>query len=141
MSQVKNGDMVKVHYTCRLENGKVFESSRNRQPLEVTIGTASAIPAFGKAIMGMEIGEKKTVTIPPEEAYGQRRKELILDVKKSKFPENITPAIGQQLKILLNGHPVNITVVDIKDNIVTLDANHPLAGETLIFDVELIEIA
>jgi len=142
MTQAKHGDMVKVHYTGRLENGMVFDSSKDRQPIEFTIGSGNVIPGFEKGIIGMEIGETKTITIPPEEGYGPRREELIVDVKRSDFPENITPAIGQQLQIRQpSGNFISVTITDMNEDVVTLDANHPLAGSTLVFDVELIEIA
>jgi FKBP-type peptidyl-prolyl cis-trans isomerase 2 len=99
------------------------------------------IPGFEKGVMGMEVGQNKTVTIPPEEGYGQKRDELKFEVKKSAFPEHIEPALGQQLQMEQpNGHPLNVMVTDMTDETVTLDANHPLAGKTLIFDIELIEI-
>ena len=142
MSQVKNGDTVKVHYTGKLENGKVFDTSEDRQPREFTLGSGKIIPGFEKGIIGMEVGEAKTITVPPEEAYGPRRNELIVDVEKTDLPENITPAIGKQLQIRQkDGNPIKVTITDMNEDTVTLDANHPLAGNTLFFDVELVEIA
>jgi len=142
MSQVKNGDTVKVHYTGKLENGKVFDTSEDRQPREFTLGSGKIVPGFEKGIIGMEVGEAKTITVPPEEAYGPRRNELIVDVEKTDLPENITPAIGKQLQIRQkDGNPIKVTITDMNEDTVTLDANHPLAGNTLFFDVELVEIA
>jgi len=142
VSQVKNGDTVKVHYTGKLENGKVFDTSEDRQPREFTLGSGKIVPGFEKGIIGMEVGEAKTITVPPEEAYGPRRNELIVDVEKTDLPENITPAIGKQLQIRQkDGNPIKVTITDMNEDTVTLDANHPLAGNTLFFDVELVEIA
>ena len=142
MSQVKNGDTVKVHYTGKLENGKVFDTSEDRQPREFRLGSGKIVPGFEKGIIGMEVGEAKTITVPPEEAYGPRRNELIVDVEKTDLPENITPAIGKQLQIRQkDGNPIKVTITDMNEDTVTLDANHPLAGNTLFFDVELVEIA
>lgn len=141
MSKAKNGDTVKVHYTGKLEDGIVFDTSKDREPLEFTIGGGSVIPGFENGIIGMEIGSKKVVTIPPEEAYGKRHEELILKVNKSEFPENITPALGMELQLKYKDKTsVRAVVTDIKEESVTLDANHPLAEKTLIFDIELVEI-
>jgi peptidylprolyl isomerase len=141
MSKAKNGDKVKVHYTGKLEDGTVFDSSKEREPLELTIGTGKVIPGFEKGVIGMERGGSKTVTVRPEEAYGSVRKELVAKVKKENLPENITPAIGEQLRLRQrDGNIVNVTITEIRGDTVTLDANHPLSGKTLIFDIELVEI-
>lgn len=140
MSQAKQGDTVKVHYTGRLKNGEVFDNSEDDKPFEFTIGTESVIPGFEKGIIGMEVGDTKTITVPPEEAYGSRHEELVLDFKKSDFP--VTPVVGQQLQIRpTGGDPIRVTIAHMDEDTVTLDANHPLAGNTLLFDVELVEIA
>lgn len=142
MSQAKDGDKVKVHYTGKLDDGTVFDTSKDRRPLEFEVGSGSVIPGFEQGIIGMETGETKTISIPPEEAYGASREELVVDVKKTDFPDNITPAIGQQLQIHQpGGNSINVIVTDMKEDIVTLNANHPLAGKTLTFDIELVEIA
>lgn len=142
MSQAKKGDTVKVHLTARLENGEVFSNSKDDEPLEFTLGSGDLIPGFEKAVIGMEAGETKTITVPPDEAYGPRNEELVVNVSKSALPENITPAIGQQLQIPhKEGNPIKVTISDMNEDTVTLDANHPLAGNTLFFDVELVEIA
>jgi FKBP-type peptidyl-prolyl cis-trans isomerase 2 len=142
MNQAKNGDTVKVHYTGKLEDGTVFDTSKDREPLEFTIGDGSVIPGFEKGIIGMEIGSKKIVTIPPEEAYGQRHKELILKVEKNNFPENVTPAVGMELQLKYKDKTsLRAVITDIEEERVTLDANHPLAEKTLIFDIELVKIA
>ena len=142
MSQAKDGDTVKVHYTGKLENGTVFDTSKDSQPLEFAVGSGKIIPGFEKAIIGMGVGDAKSITVPPEEAYGPSRKELIVDIKKTDLPEDITPAIGKQLQVQQkDGNPIEITITDMDEDTVTLDANHPLAGNTLLFEVELVEIA
>ena len=142
MGTVKNGDTVKVHYTGKLEDGTVFDSSDGRDPLELKVGGGQVIPGFEKGILGMEVGATKTITIPADDAYGQRRDDLTVNVKKTEFPENITPELGQQLQLKQpDGNLVNVVITDIQDEQVTLDANHPLAGKTLIFDVELVEVS
>ena len=141
MSKVKDGDTVKVHYTGKLEDGTVFDSSKEGEPLELTIGAGNVIEGFEKGVIGMERGGSKTVTIPPEEAYGPMNEELVAKVKKETFPGNITPVIGEQLQLKQqDGNIVNVTITEIIGDTVTLDANHPLSGKTLIFDIELVEI-
>jgi len=141
MSTVKDGDAVKVYYTGKLEDGTVFDSSKEGEPLELTIGAGNVIEGFEKGVIGMERGSSKTVTIPPEEAYGSMNEELVAKVKKENFPENITPVIGEQLQLKQqDGNIVNVTIAEIRGDTVTLDANHPLSGKTLIFDIELVEI-
>jgi len=142
MSKVKDGDTVKVHYTGKLENGDVFDSSREQEPFEFTVGNKAVIPGFEKGVLGMEVGDTKTIEIPPEEAYGEKQDELVVEVKKSEFPEDITPTIGQRLQIKQgDGNPIVVTITDLTEDSITLDANHPLAGYTLFFDVEVIDIA
>jgi peptidylprolyl isomerase len=142
MPEAKSGDKVKVHYTGKLEDNTVFDSSKDRPPLEFTIGSGSIIPGFENAVIGMQTGESKTFTIPPDEAYGQPRDELKMEVKKSDFPDDITPEVGQQLQMKrADGNVINVVVAEMEDDKVTLDANHPLAGKTLTFDIELVEIA
>ncbi len=141
MSQAKCGDRVKVHYTGRLINSEVFNTSKDGEPLEFTVGNGDVIPGFERAVIAMEVGETKTVTVPPEEAYGPSSEELLVDVKKSALPEHITPAIGEQLQIpQKDGNPIKVIISDMNEDTVTLDANHPLAGITLIFDIELVAI-
>ena len=141
MSKAKDGDSVKVHYTGQLISGDVFDTSKDSQPLEFEIGSGKVIPGFEKGIIDMEIGESKRITIVPEEAYGPRREELVVNVMKGDFPDHITPTVGQQLQMRQqDGSSVNVYIVNIDQDNVTLDANHPLAGHTLYFDVELVEI-
>jgi FKBP-type peptidyl-prolyl cis-trans isomerase 2 len=141
MSRAKKGDKVKVHYTGKLDDGTIFDSSEDRPPLEFTIGQGNIIPGFEKGVIGMESGDTKTVTIAPEEGYGPYREELTLDVRKGDLPENITPTLGQQLQIKqTDGNIVNVTISEMQEETVTLNANHPLAGKILTFDIELVEI-
>ena len=141
MSQAQYGDTVTVHYTGRLENGDVFANSQGDEPIEVTIGDGQYIPGFERGVVGMKVGETKTVTIPPEEAFGTRREELVVKVARSQFPERLVPAIGQQFQIRQEGgEPLEVTVSDLDDETVTLDANHPLAGYTLTFSIQLVEV-
>lgn len=143
MSQeAKQGDTVTVHYTGKLENGTVFDSSKNKDPIQFKIGDASIIAGFEQAIIGMKKGEAKTVKISPDNAYGPHLPELVSDVEKNQFPPHITPELGQQLEIRQpDGPSIVVTITDVKDSMVTLDANHPLAGKDLIFDIELVDIA
>ena len=142
MSQAKNGDNVKIHYTGKLENGNVFDTSKDREPLEFVLGEGKVIKGFDSGIMGMEQGETKVLTIPPEEAYGTRNEELKGTVKRDQFPEEITPEIGMPIQMTAqNGNPVNVVITAFDDETVSLDANHPLAGKALIFDIELVELA
>jgi len=141
MNQAKCGNTVKVHINVWLENGTNFVSSKDDEPLEFTIGKGEVISGFENAVIGMEVGEKKTVSIPPEDAFGQWHEELVVDVSKSDFPENISPVIGKRLKIRMKGSdPVEVTVKDTSEDTVTLDGNHPLAGYTLIYHIQLISI-
>ncbi|MBW2094480.1 MAG: FKBP-type peptidyl-prolyl cis-trans isomerase [Deltaproteobacteria bacterium] len=142
MSKAKDGDKVKVHYTGQLENGDVFDSSRQRDPLEFVIGSGNVIPGFENGIIDMEVGDSKRITISSEEGYGERREELVVKVMRNEFPEHISPAVGQQLQIKQGeGDVLNVNITALDEESVTLDANHPLAGHTLLFDVELMEIA
>jgi len=141
MGQAKNGDTVKVHYTGKLEDGTVFDSSEGRQPLQFTLGKGNVIPGFENGIMGMDIGDKKDITVAPEDGYGQLRDDLIIDVPAAQVPDNITPELGMQLQVKQpDGQMVNVTIVDVQEEKITLDANHPLAGKTLNFEVTLVEI-
>jgi len=141
MSKVKDGDTVKVHYTGKLENGDVFDSSREKEPFEFTVGNKAVIPGFEKGLVGMGVGDTKTIEIPPEEAYGSKQDELVVVVNKSEFPDDITPSVGQRLQIKQqDGNPVVVTITDLTEDSITLDANHPLAGYTLFFEVEVLDI-
>lgn len=142
MSVAKSGDKVKIHYTGKLMDGRVFDSSKERQPLEFTLGNGDVIAGFDKGIAGMAIGESKRIEILPEDAYGERRAELVINIKKNEFPDDITPSVGLQLEIKsMDGEVTGVVITEVGDDIVTLDANHPLAGQTLLFDVELVGIS
>jgi peptidylprolyl isomerase len=141
MLQAKVGDMVKIHYTGKLDNGTVFDSSAEREPIEFSIGQGMVIPGFEEAAVGMSPGDSKTVTIPADRAYGTYRPELVMIVDRERIPPDLSLSVGQQLEISQNsGQAIPVIVTDIADAEVTLDANHPLAGEDLTFDIELVEI-
>ena len=141
MAQAKAGDTVKVHYTGKLEDGTVFDTSEERTPLEFTIGSGQIIPGFERAVVGMEPGETKTATIPPEEAYGLHREEMTITVEKEQFPDEINPEPGQQLQVQQpDGRMALVVISDVSESTVTLDANHPLAGQPLTFDIRLVDI-
>lgn len=141
MAQAKSGDSVQVHYTGRLTDGSVFDTSDGRDPLKFTLGEGMVIPGFNDAIIDMNIGDKKTVEIPVDQAYGPSQDELVMPVPRDQFPPDITPEVGQQLQMGgPNGELMVVTVTNVKEDIVTLDANPPLAGEDLTFDVELVAI-
>lgn len=141
MAQAHTGDTVRVHYTGKLGDGEVFDSSRDRDPLEFTLGGGQVIAGFDDAVTGMQPGDEKTVTIPAEQAYGPRRDEMVGEVPRAQFPPNIEPKVGQQLQMQQNGQNFVVTVADVSDEVVRLDANHPLAGKDLTFELELVEIA
>ncbi|MFC1607741.1 peptidylprolyl isomerase [Candidatus Latescibacterota bacterium] len=142
MAEAKSGDNVKVHYKGTLDDGTEFDSSAGREPLEFTVGANQVIPGFDNAVVGMNIGDKKTVNIPLDEAYGPRRDDMLAIVDIGQFPENISPEIGQELQLTNeNDELIMVKVVEINESDVTLDANHPLAGENLTFDLELMEIS
>lgn len=142
MAQAENGSTVKVHYTGRLDDDSVFDTSRQREePLEFTLGEGQVIPGFEKAVQGMEPGQSKTVHIESEQAYGPYRDDMVLEVDRNQLPEEVDPEVGQRLQLRQqNGEIVNVTLTEISDSEVTLDANHPLAGKDLDFDIELVEI-
>jgi peptidylprolyl isomerase len=141
MAKAKNGDVVKVHYTGKLEDGTVFDSSSGREPLEFTLGEGQVITGFEEAVLGMTLGERRTAKVEAEKGYGPRREEMVVDVDRKQFPDNIDPSVGQRLEIRQpEGQTVMVTVVDISEGKVTLDANHPLAGRMLEFEIQLLDI-
>lgn len=141
MATAKNGDTVKVHYTGKLENGTVFDSSEGRPPLEFKIGEKKVIPGFENGVIGMEEGQSKNITIPKDEAYGDRREELTQQISRKQIPPSIEPKVGQRLQMQQpDGQAFEVVVSALDDESVTIDANHPLAGETLHFDIKLEEI-
>ncbi len=141
MEQVKNGDVVRVHYTGKLTDGEQFDSSAGREPLEFTVGAGQMIKGFDDAMPGMTVGEKKTINILPDDAYGQKDEEAIIAFPKADIPKEILLEVGTQLQLRNEqGHPIPVTIVEIKPDFVMLDANHSLAGKELVFDIELVEI-
>ncbi|MFK8181852.1 MAG: peptidylprolyl isomerase [Phormidesmis sp.] len=141
MVQAKQGDTVRVHYTGTLNNGQVFDSSKNREPLEFVLGSGMVIPGFDAAVTGLEPGESVTATIPTAEAYGPYNQEMVADIEKENIPADFELAIGQRLQMQVpNGDAMAVTVTDIKGDIITLDGNHPLAGQDLTFELELVEV-
>ncbi|MGA1875287.1 MAG: FKBP-type peptidyl-prolyl cis-trans isomerase [bacterium] len=141
MARAKVGDLVKVHYTEFLKDGTVLDSSAGKDPLEFTLGDGMLIPGFENAVVGMNEGDSKSFSIPPEQAYGQYREELILTLNKSQIPSHIDPQIGMVLQVRSVGGAVNhFIITDITDDMITLDGNHPLAGKELNFEVELVKI-
>lgn len=141
MTKIQDGSQVKVHYTGRLDNGQVFDSSQDREPLEFTMGQGQLIPGFEVAVTGLQAGDKKTVTIAAEDAYGQRQDELLFAVDRAQLPDHIQPEVGQQLQVNQDGQTTVVTISDLTETTITLDANHPLAGENLTFDLEVVEVA
>jgi peptidylprolyl isomerase len=142
MAQAKNGDTVKVHYTGKLHDGTEFDSSTGGEPLEFTLGEGELIPGFEHAVIGMSPGESKTIEIASDQAYGPRQEEMVLVIERDQFPPHITPEIGQELELRHpDGQAVSVTVTQVSSTDVTLDANHPLAGKDLIFDIQLVGIA
>ena len=141
MEQVKDGDVVRVHYTGKLTNGEQFDSSTGREPLEFTVGAGQMIKGFDDAMPGMSVGEKKTINISADNAYGQKDEQAIIEFPKENIPADMKLEPGMQLQLRNeNGQPFPVTVAEIKDDVVVLDANHMLAGKELVFDIELMEI-
>jgi peptidylprolyl isomerase len=141
VAQAKEGDSVKIHYTGRLDDGTVFDSSRERDPLEFTLGSGMVIPGFDDAVAGMKVGEEKTTSIPSDEAYGPHRDDLLISVPSDRLPEDLEPQVGQQLQMQTgDGQTFVAAVTRVGEEEVVLDANHPLAGQDLTFDIELVEI-
>ena len=141
MAQAKSGDTVKVKYTGKLDDGTVFDSSIDRDPLEFTIGENMIIPGFEAAVIGMNIGETKTINIPPEEAYGPYFDEMVMEANREEFPADMKPEIGLKIQIHHeDGGSIIASITKIVEDIITLDANHPMAGKALNFDIELVGI-
>jgi len=139
--RAKKGDLIKVHYTGRLEDGKKFDTSVGRSPLVFTLGKNEVIPGFEEAAIGMAIGEMKTFSLGPDNAYGSYNDDFIIEMPVEYFPDDISPEIGMLLKIIDDdAHEVPVVVTGIFEDTIRLDANHPLAGKTLVFDIELLDI-
>jgi len=141
MAHPKSGDTVNVHYTGKLDDGTVFDSSSGRDPLQFTMGGGQIIPGFEEAVSGLNPGESKTVRIPAQEAYGPHYPDMVMEVPRTELPEGMEPQIGDQLQMESDdGETVIVTITEAKESSITLDANHPLAGEDLTFEIELVEI-
>ncbi len=141
MAVAKNGDAVKVHYTGKLTNGEQFDSSIGREPLGFIVGAGQMIKGFDAALPGMELGEKKTINIPAVDAYGERSNEAIIEFDRANVPEDMKLEVGLPLTLQNQyGQPVPVIITEIKENVIVLDANHFLAGQDLVFDIELVEI-
>jgi FKBP-type peptidyl-prolyl cis-trans isomerase 2 len=141
MEQAKVGDMVSVHYTGKLEDGTVFDSSEGRDPLQFEIGTSSVIPGFEHAVVGMAPGESKTANVPAEQGYGRRETAKVVEVERAQLPPDLNLRVGQRLKLTdQQENSTLVTVTEMSDAMVKLDANHPLAGQDLVFDIELVAI-
>lgn len=141
MQQAKSGDKVKVHYHGKLTTGETFDSSEGREPLEFELGGGMVIKGFDEGVTGMTIGEKKTIHIPVLDAYGPKQQEMMVEFPINQFPPDLKPEVGMPLTMTTaQGHPVQVTIVEVKEESVILDANHPLAGQDLIFELELVEI-
>ncbi|MVA97062.1 peptidylprolyl isomerase [Nitratireductor sp. CAU 1489] len=141
MAEVKSGDVVRIHYTGKLTDGTEFDSSDGREPLEFEVGSGQIIPGLDNHVTGMSVGDKSTVTIPAEEAYGPRDQNQVQALPRTQIPDTIELSVGTRLQASTpDGQPVGLTVVELTDDTVTVDANHPLAGQDLVFDVEVVEI-
>ena len=139
--EAKDGDTVKVHYTGTLEGGTVFDTSMEREPLEFTLGAGKMIPGFEEAVKGMQVGQSKTVTIPADKAYGPHRDERILLIEREQLPEDLNPEVGQRLQMRQTvGPTIPVIVIEVTETVIVVDANHPLAGKDLTFEIELVEI-
>jgi len=139
--KVKKGDTIQVHYTGKFEDGEEFDSSLNRQPLQFEVGAGRVIKGFEDAVIGLQAGEKKTVAVSAEDAYGSFDENLLIEIPKKNVPEGVTPEVGMRLQLVnQQGQAAHVVVTEILDKTVRLDANHPLAGKTLVFDLEVLEI-
>jgi peptidylprolyl isomerase len=142
MQKAKSGDKVKVHYHGKLTDGSTFDSSEGRDPLEFTVGSGQVIKGFDDAVVDMSVGEKKTVQIPVENAYGERNEDMMMEYPKTEFPADMIPEVGMELHMSDNmGNVFPVVITEVLDDVVVLDANHPLAGEDLTFEIELVAIA
>ena len=141
MTQAQSGDRVKVHYTGRLADGTIFDTSMQREPLEFTLGGGDILPGFEQAVLGMTAGEAKTITIPAAHAYGPHQPARVMEIERHHLPPDLHPALGQHLHLQRqDGGTLEVVVTALTEEHITLDANHPLAGHDLIFDLQLVEI-
>lgn len=141
MSQAKSGDTVRIHYIGTLSDGSQFDSSEGRDPLEFSLGSGQVIPGFDRAVLGMAVGDNKSVSIEPEDAYGPKHEQLVQDVPKSALPQDMNPDVGMRLQSQSpDGQVIHLVVTAVAEDSITVDGNHPLAGQTLTFDINLVEI-
>lgn len=141
MAEAKAGDKVRVHYKGQLSDGTIFDSSLEREPIEFILGQDTVIPGFEDAVIGMEAGESKDVSIPPEEGFGEYSKDLVVNIEKTILPPEINPELGMQLEVSSEEEtPRVFTIADIAEDSITLDGNHPLAGKEIAFKITLLEI-
>lgn len=142
MAQAKAGDTVRVHYEGQLSDGTIFDSSLEREPIEFILGQDTVIPGFEQAVIGMEVGESKDVSIPPEEGFGDYSEDLVVNIEKTILPPDINPELGMQLEVSSEEEETSrvFTIADIAEDSITLDGNHPLAGAEIAFKIELLEI-
>ena len=141
MSQASQGDKIKINYTGKFEDGTVFDSSEDKEPLEFTAGEGQMIEGVDDAVIGMSVGDKKNVEVAPEKGYGNRMEEMVVNIEKAQFPEDLNPEPGLTIQLMdqNSGQPIVATIVEVGEEEVTIDANHPLAGKNLFFDIERIE--
>ena len=138
---IENGQKVKIHYTGTLDDGNLFDSSAGRDPLEFEMGAGMVIPGFEKGVADMATGEKKTIHIPADEAYGEKREEMVMEFDRAQLPEELDPAVGMDLQMQgPQGQPIPVQIIAVAEETITIDANHPLAGQNLTFELELVEI-
>ena len=138
---IEAGNQVSVHYTGTFEDGEIFDSSQDREPLSFEVGAGQMIEGFDQAVVGMKVGESKKITLAPEEAYGPRNEELLIDFPMANFPEDMKVEVGMMLQLTnQDGQPVPATVAEINEESVKMDVNHPMAGKTLNFDIEIVEV-
>jgi FKBP-type peptidyl-prolyl cis-trans isomerase 2 len=141
MTQAQSGNTVKLHFTGKLDDGTIFATSSDSEPIELTLGRGQILPGIERAVEGMASGESKTIKILSEQAYGPRRDDLTQEIPKEHLPVDLTPEVGQKLRIdRPDGDPMIVSIAAVSDTAITIDANHPLAGKDLTFDLEMVEI-
>ncbi len=141
MEGIREGDVVQVHYTGKLRSGEVFDSSQGQEPLQLKIGEGKIIPGFERALIGMQAGEKKTFNLAPEQAFGERKDELVHTIERQQVPPDLKLEVGMQLALEGKGQdPIPAQVVDLSESTVTLDTNHPLAGKAITFEIDVVEV-
>jgi peptidylprolyl isomerase len=138
---IENGQKVKIHYTGTLDDGNQFDSSAGREPLEFEVGAGMVIPGFENGVKDMAVGEKKSIHIPAAEAYGEKREEMVMEFERAQLPEGLDPEVGMGLQMQgPEGQPIPVQIAAVGEATITIDANHPLAGQNLTFELELIEV-